>query len=127
MAVSVPGYATGVVFVYVYNDLTQTWDMRGSAIPVPGTDQPGLCLSPDGNAIAVATVSNVRVFQYQPANIDIMESQSSWVPVGKSFAHGDEKESRQVLACSADLRTISLLRSTLDQGVATLSVFRAVI
>jgi hypothetical protein len=125
MAVSTPGYATGVVFVYEYSENDSNWINRGSPIPVPGTDQPGLCLSTDGNAVAVATVNRVRVFQYGSAdrNEDGSTSLAEWVPVGNSFASGDEG-SRQVLACSADLRMIALLRSTPDYEISKISVYR---
>lgn len=128
LALSAPGYATGVVFVYEYSLQRDAWELRGSPIPAAGTSKPGVCLSADGNVVAVATRGNVEIFQYQKArNVANSATMSprEWVPVGAPFTGAAESSGNKV-ACSADGRVVVVGGRFSVELTSTVTVLKAV-
>lgn len=128
LAVSSPGYSTGVVFVYEYSLANEAWEMRGSPIPAVGASQPGVCLSADGNVVVVATNSNIQIFQYQTARNAATSTATSpleWVAVGSPLAHANEISGNKV-ACSGDGRVVAVGRGSHFDLSFTVTVLEAV-
>ena len=128
MAVSVPGYATGVVFVFEYRVGSNDWKMRGSPIPAAGTSKPGVCLSADGSVVAVATDRNVQVFQYQAARNAANSATvlpREWVAVGTPFVRPSGSTNNKV-TCSADGHVVAVVERPSADLTSTVTILKAV-
>ena len=112
------GNNTAGVFVYDFVPAASSpegdsWELRGgeALVALPGHfPQNGLCLSADGSVLVMASFYGASVLQYDAAT-------QTWEQVG-DIESDDESDFGPWVACTHDVRTIALGRTTSRPGEA---------